>query len=58
MTIQLDTPAPATKPGVADTDFDLDITIVASGPTVPDLMRNTDDNCGSTCQSACSNSTC
>ncbi|MBE1463918.1 FxLD family lanthipeptide [Kibdelosporangium phytohabitans] len=55
MTIQLDTPTPAAAP---DTDFDLDISIVASGPVVADLMRNTDDNCGSSCQSACSNSTC
>jgi FxLD family lantipeptide len=55
MTIQLDAPAPAAAP---DTDFDLDISIVASGPVVADLMRNTDDNCGSSCQSACSNSTC
>lgn len=53
MTIQLDSPAPA-----ADTEFDLDLSIVASGPVVADLMRNTDDNCGATCQSACSNSTC
>jgi FxLD family lantipeptide len=55
MTIQLDGPAPAAAP---DSDFDLDITIVESGPAVPDLMRNTDDNCGQSCQSACSNSTC
>ncbi|GAA3032798.1 FxLD family lanthipeptide [Actinokineospora globicatena] len=39
-------------------EFDLDLTIVSSGPVVPDLMRSTDDNCGATCQSACSNSTC
>ncbi|MBE1467503.1 FxLD family lanthipeptide [Kibdelosporangium phytohabitans] len=38
--------------------MDLDISIVASGPVVADLMRNTDDNCGTSCQSACSNSTC
>lgn len=55
MTIQLDTSTPAAAP---DTEFDLDISIVASAPVVPDLMRNTDDNCGQTCQSACSNSTC
>jgi FxLD family lantipeptide len=34
-------------------EFDLDVSIVASGPVVADLMRNTDDNCGSTNQSAC-----
>jgi FxLD family lantipeptide len=28
-------------------EFDLDVSIVESGPVVPDLMRNTDDNCGS-----------
>ncbi|MEV6639696.1 FxLD family lanthipeptide [Amycolatopsis sp. NPDC051371] len=54
MTLQ-HTPALTAGP---DTEFDLDLTIVASGPVVADLMRNTDDNCGSTCQSACSNSTC
>ena len=53
MTLQ-HTPAPA----VAGTEFDLDVSIVTSGPVVADLMRNTDDNCGQTCQSACSNSTC
>jgi FxLD family lantipeptide len=36
-----------------DPDFDLDISIVASAPVVPGLMRSTDDNCGQTCQSAC-----
>lgn len=41
-----------------DAEFDLDIRIVESGPVIADLMRNTDDNCGATCQSACSNSTC
>jgi FxLD family lantipeptide len=41
-----------------DADFDLDITIVESGSVIAELMRNTDDNCGQTCQSACSNSTC
>lgn len=34
-------------------DFELDISIVESGPTVADLMRNTDNGCGTTCQSAC-----
>lgn len=42
----------------ADTDFDLDISIVESSPVITDLKRITDDNCGQTCQSACSNSTC
>lgn len=34
-------------------DFDLDIRIVETGPVIADLVRSTDDNCGSTCQSAC-----
>lgn len=54
MTLQ-HTQVPTAAP---DTEFDLDLSIVASGPVVADLMRNTDDNCGATCQSACSNSTC
>ena len=39
-------------------EFDLDLSIVSSGTVIADLMRSTDDNCGATCQSACSNSTC
>ncbi|MBE1467496.1 FxLD family lanthipeptide [Kibdelosporangium phytohabitans] len=50
MTAQIDTPN-----GSA---FDLDLTIVESGPVIPVLMGNTDDNCGVSCQSACSNSNC
>lgn len=54
MSIQMNTTAlPA-----AGTEFDLDIRIVESAPVIADLMRNTDDNCGQTCESACSNSTC
>ncbi|MBT8228016.1 MAG: FxLD family lantipeptide [Dactylosporangium sp.] len=34
-------------------DFDLDVSIVASGDVVAALMRSTDDNCGSTCPNAC-----
>lgn len=37
----------------ARTEFDLDVSIVESGPVVAELMRSTDDNCGSTSQSAC-----
>ncbi|MFY1700167.1 FxLD family lanthipeptide [Micromonospora sp. WMMA1923] len=40
-------------PGLDDDDLDLDVTIVASAAVVPGLMRSTDDNCGSTCASAC-----
>jgi FxLD family lantipeptide len=43
----------APDPTTTDPDFDLDISIVESGPMVADLMRSTDDGCGSTCQSAC-----
>jgi FxLD family lantipeptide len=41
-----------------DTGFELDVTIVEQGPVIGDLMSSTDDGCGKTCQSACSNSTC
>ncbi|MCM3883091.1 MULTISPECIES: FxLD family lanthipeptide [unclassified Frankia] len=44
------TPAPA--------DFDLDVEIATQGAIIPDLLNSTSDNCTSTCQSACSNSTC
>ncbi|WNV85040.1 FxLD family lanthipeptide [Umezawaea sp. Da 62-37] len=40
------------------TEFDLDLTIVSSGSVAPELRSNTDDGCGQTCESACSNSTC
>ncbi len=36
-----------------DADFDLDVTVLEAGPIVAELMRSTDDNCGSTCASAC-----
>lgn len=36
-----------------DPDFDLDVSIVESAPAVTDLMRATDNGCGTTCQSAC-----
>ncbi|HEY8986206.1 FxLD family lanthipeptide [Streptomyces sp. S6] len=42
----------------ADADFDLAIETIASAPVVPGLLNDTGDGCGSTCQSACSNSTC
>lgn len=55
MTIQ--TGAPTPPPAFAG-DFDLDVRIVESGPVIAELMRNTDDGCGATCQSACANSGC
>jgi FxLD family lantipeptide len=36
-----------------DSEFDLDVRIVDTGTVVAELMRATDDNCGSTQQSAC-----
>jgi FxLD family lantipeptide len=36
-----------------DTEFDLDVSIVESGPVIDDLMRITSGNCGTTCESAC-----
>ncbi|MFD8478800.1 FxLD family lanthipeptide [Kitasatospora sp. NPDC059673] len=39
---------------VAVGDFDLDVTIVEGADPVAALLRDTDDNCGSTCGgSAC-----
>ncbi|WP_327074428.1 FxLD family lanthipeptide [Kitasatospora purpeofusca] len=43
---------------MSDSDFELDITIIEAGPVIPELLTSTDDGCGSSCQSACSNSTC
>lgn len=43
---------------VIPTDFDLDISIVEQAPVIADLMNDTSDTCGTTCESACSNSTC
>lgn len=36
-----------------DGDFDLDVRIVETGPVIAELMRSTDDNCGQTCETAC-----
>jgi len=51
MTVHTDTVVPAST--AVDSEFDLDVSIVESGSVVAELMRNTDDNCGSTCESAC-----
>ncbi|POX43364.1 FxLD family lantipeptide [Streptomyces sp. Ru73] len=58
-------PQIATKPQTgtpfttdSGSDFDLDIETVASAPVVQALLNDTGDGCTSTCQSACSNSTC
>jgi len=44
--------------GTGDVQFDLDISIVESGPVIDDLMRLTDDGCGTTCESACRDTGC
>jgi FxLD family lantipeptide len=45
----------ATQTGAVDPDaeFDLDIRIFESGVGLDEIIRMTDDGCGSTCQSAC-----
>ncbi|ARF75245.1 FxLD family lanthipeptide [Streptomyces griseus] len=49
----------ATDFGGADRgDFDLAIETVSSAPVLGALLNDTSDGCTSTCQSACSNSTC
>jgi FxLD family lantipeptide len=56
MTIQMErTTAPAQPPAEQHdaADFDLDITIVESGPAADQLIRLTNDGCNSTCASAC-----
>ena len=53
MTVLMDQVAAAPAPPAADAEFDLDVSIVESGPVIAELMRLTDDNCGSTCESAC-----
>lgn len=37
-----------------DDGWDLDVSIVESGPEADRLIRMTDDGCGQTCESACS----
>jgi len=57
MTVQLDEAAAAptpTAPGEEDlADWDLDVSIVESGPSADKLIQMTDDGCGTTCESAC-----
>lgn len=48
------TPNDTTRSASVDEDEDdLDISIIASGPVIPELLRSTSDNCGGTCASAC-----
>jgi FxLD family lantipeptide len=37
-------------------EWDLDVTIIESGPEADRLIRMTDDGCTSSCQSACATS--
>ncbi len=37
---------------IAD-EFDLDIEFIEAGGTVEHIIKMTEDNCGTTCQSAC-----
>ncbi|MFJ9907894.1 FxLD family lanthipeptide [Streptomyces sp. NPDC101152] len=56
MTVQMERPVaqPVAEQGTAgQNDFDLDITIVEGGPAADQLIRLTNDGCGSTCASAC-----
>ncbi len=42
-----------TPSAATEDDWDLDVSIAASGPVIAELLRSTDDNCGGTCASAC-----
>lgn len=56
MTVQMERPVtqPVAVQGASgQDDFDLDITIVEGGPAADQLIRLTNDGCGSSCQSAC-----
>ncbi|BCM65680.1 hypothetical protein EASAB2608_01014 [Streptomyces sp. EAS-AB2608] len=44
--------------GDGGSDFDLRVETVASVAVPGALLNDTGDGCGSTCQSACANSTC
>jgi len=47
-------PAQLNQPAeLQDIDWDLDVTIVESGPAADQLIRMTDDGCNSTCGTAC-----
>ncbi|MEH1128361.1 FxLD family lanthipeptide [Micromonospora sp. CPCC 206061] len=49
---QLATAGSDVEGGVLD-DFDLDIEFIEAGGTVEHIIKMTEDNCGTTCQSAC-----
>lgn len=59
MSVPTDGAAATVTPSATDhaQDFDgwdLDVSIVESGPEADKLIQMTDDGCGKTCQSACS----
>lgn len=41
------------NPSTSEHEFDLDITIFETDAGLAELMRLTDDGCGSTCETAC-----
>ncbi|MEU4656828.1 FxLD family lanthipeptide [Streptomyces sp. NPDC023723] len=47
-------PAAAKGPDENVDDWDLDVSVVESGPEADRLIQMTDDGCGATCESACS----
>ncbi len=49
----IDTTVDAPAIDTTDAEFDLDIRIFESGVGLDEIIRMTDDNCGTTCQSAC-----
>jgi len=40
--------------GAEAEEWDFDVSIIESGPAADQLIRLTNDGCGTTCQSACS----
>lgn len=56
MSVQFDGPSAGLTPVAQEPDFgewELDVSIVESGPTADRLIRMTDDGCNSTCATAC-----
>lgn len=47
------TTSPSEIEGRTLDDFDLDIEFIEAGGTVEHIITMTQDNCGTTCQSAC-----
>jgi FxLD family lantipeptide len=42
-----------TRQPLPDSEWDLDVSIIESGPEADRIIRMTDDNCTTTCESAC-----